>query len=280
MTTMLDKVAVAGDITQAIDRTGCWACALTIIGGTSETAVKLQSCDTADGTFEDFKELISSSEASAEQYKGFVVDLFGAKKFIKVVGATMATAVFGDCDHDVKKITVKAGEIPSGADLENNKAVTIDVSAYTEPVVVNPTSGKDGMKKTTVTLDNIPSGGEVEANKTATIDVSQYTEPVEITPTSPNDSMAKATITLSNIPSGGGGYNFYGWSHLDLEEGTSVCFTLTETPTTSNKSYPNGYVLENPAGEPKAITAVGSNEITVDNVVYIRDSTWDFSLTV
>lgn len=45
------------------------------------------------------------------------------------------------------------------ADLENNKAVTIDVSTYTEPVEVTPTEGKDGMKKATVTLDNIPSGG-------------------------------------------------------------------------------------------------------------------------
>lgn len=156
MTTMLDKVAVAGDITQAIVRTGCWACALTIIGGTSGTAVKLQSCDTADGTFEDFKELIPSSEASAEQYKGFVVDLFGAKKFVKVTGAKLATAVFGDCDHDVKKIAIKAGEVPSEADLENSKSVTVDVSDYTEPIEVVPTEGKDGMKKVVITLSNIP----------------------------------------------------------------------------------------------------------------------------
>lgn len=45
-----------------------------------------------------------------------------------------------------------------GADLDNNVAETIDVSTYTEPVVINPTSGKDGMKKATVTLSNIPSG--------------------------------------------------------------------------------------------------------------------------
>lgn len=44
-----------------------------------------------------------------------------------------------------------------GADLENNKAATINVSTYTEPVVINPTSGKDGMKKATITLSNIPS---------------------------------------------------------------------------------------------------------------------------
>lgn len=44
--------------------------------------------------------------------------------------------------------------------LESNKAQTIDVSTYTEPVEITPTSGKDGMEKTTVTLSNIPSVGE------------------------------------------------------------------------------------------------------------------------
>lgn len=48
------------------------------------------------------------------------------------------------------------GEIveTGGADLDENKAVSIDVSTYTEPVVVNPTAGKDGMKKATITLTN------------------------------------------------------------------------------------------------------------------------------
>jgi hypothetical protein len=163
MKTMLDKCAVAGDITQAIDRRGAWTCAIVIAGGTESTAVKLQSCDTADGSFSDFKTLIPASEAAADQYKGFVVDLDGAKKFIKVTGATMATCVLGDCDVDVKQVAIKAGEIPSGADLENNKTATIDVSAYTEPVEIEPTAGKDGMKKATVTLSNIPSpsGGSV-----------------------------------------------------------------------------------------------------------------------
>lgn len=163
MTTMLDKVAVAGDITQALDRRGVWTVAITVIGGTESTAVKLQSCETADGSFTDFKELISASDATADQYEGFVVDLHGAGKFIKVVGATMATAVFGDCDYDVKEVAIKAGEIPSGADLENNKTATIDVSTYTEPVEITPTAGKDGMKKATVTLSNIPSGGGATA---------------------------------------------------------------------------------------------------------------------
>lgn len=42
--------------------------------------------------------------------------------------------------------------------LEPNKAATIDVSQYTEPVVITPTEGKDGMEQTTVTLSNITSG--------------------------------------------------------------------------------------------------------------------------
>lgn len=160
MKTMLDKCAVAGDITQAIDRRGAWSCAVTVIGGTENTAVKLQSADSADGEFTDFKTLISADEAEADQYKGFVLDLSGAGNFIKIVGATMATCVLGDCDHDVKTVAIKAGEIPSGADLEDNKTATIDVSTYTEPVEIEPTEGKDGMKKATVTLSNIPSGAQ------------------------------------------------------------------------------------------------------------------------
>ena len=44
-------------------------------------------------------------------------------------------------------------ETGGAADLDENKAVSIDVSMYTEPVVVNPTSGKDGMKKSNYNLD-------------------------------------------------------------------------------------------------------------------------------
>ena len=49
-----------------------------------------------------------------------------------------------------------------GADLDENKTATIDVSTYTEPVEITPTSGKDGMAKATITLSNIPVGSDVE----------------------------------------------------------------------------------------------------------------------
>lgn len=196
MKTMLDKIVIAGDITQAIDRCGAWTCAIVVMGGSSDTAVKLQSCDTENGTYTDFKTLISADEASADQYKCFVLDLSGAGKFIKVIGATMATAVLGDCDHDVKKIAIKAGEIPSGADLEDNKTVTIDASTYTEAVEVEPSDDYDGMKKATVTVSNIPT---IEATKEVTIDASTYTEPIEIEPTEGKDGVAKVIVTLTGL---------------------------------------------------------------------------------
>ena len=198
MKTMLDKVAVAGDITQAIDRRGAWTCALVIIGGTDGTAVKLQSCGTAAGSFSDFKTLVSAADADADQYLGFVVDLDGAGKFIKVTGAKMATCVLGDCEADVKHMAITAGEVPETYSLQDNKTATIDASTYTEPVEITPASGKDAMKKATVTVSNIPV---IEATKEVTIDATAYTEPVEITPTEGSDGIAKVIVTVSNIPS-------------------------------------------------------------------------------
>ena len=72
-----------------------------------------------------------------------------------------------DVNGDIKMLKLGANkedawqniaEQGASAKLDNNKTATIDVSTYTEPVVITPTSGKDGMKKATVTLSNIPSG--------------------------------------------------------------------------------------------------------------------------
>ena len=52
--------------------------------------------------------------------------------------------------------TIDENSGSGGADLEDNKTATIDVSTYTEPVEIEPSEGKDGMKKTTVSLENIP----------------------------------------------------------------------------------------------------------------------------
>ena len=60
--------------------------------------------------------------------------------------------------QEITSLEVNGSAISTSADLDDNKAATINVSTYTEPVEVTPTSGKDGMKKATITLSNIPSG--------------------------------------------------------------------------------------------------------------------------
>ena len=47
--------------------------------------------------------------------------------------------------------------------VQENKAVTVDVGEYTEPVEILPPEGKVAMEKVTLTLDNIPSGGSATA---------------------------------------------------------------------------------------------------------------------
>lgn len=73
--------------------------------------------------------------------------------FRQEVDGTIKELKIGSNKEDAYENIIEQG----GKKLDNNKAVTINVSTYTEPVVVTPTSGKDGMKKATITLSNIPS---------------------------------------------------------------------------------------------------------------------------
>lgn len=147
-----------GDITQAQNRLGINSALICIRGGTASTAIKLQHCDTSNGSYTDYVELVSSAKASSDTMAGVFVDLTGAKKYLKVSGAVAADVIFGDCDFNPKDIQTIG--TPSGGgdvELEDNKAATINVSTYTVPVEITPTEGKDGMKKATITLSNIPS---------------------------------------------------------------------------------------------------------------------------
>lgn len=60
-----------------------------------------------------------------------------------------------DCPEDF--IGKTFAEATAGGDVQTNKAATIDVSAYTEPIVIKPDTDYESMQKTTVTLSNIPS---------------------------------------------------------------------------------------------------------------------------
>ena len=60
--------------------------------------------------------------------------------------------------QQLTSVEINGTIVSSSADLEDNKTTTINVSTYTQPVEVMPTSGKEGMKKATITLSNIPGG--------------------------------------------------------------------------------------------------------------------------
>lgn len=62
-----------------------------------------------------------------------------------------------DCPEELQGKTF--AEATAGGDVQTNKAATIDVSAYTEPVVIKPDTDYESMQKITVTLSNIPAAG-------------------------------------------------------------------------------------------------------------------------
>ena len=76
-------------------------------------------------------------------------------------------------------------------ELESNRAETIDVSSYTAPVEITPSSPYPGMEKATVSRTG--SRG-IESDKAA--ELTSNGEHV-ITPSSGNDGMAKATVTVA-----------------------------------------------------------------------------------
>lgn len=163
----------AGDITSAQNRIGINTALVMVKGGTVGTAIKVVTCSTSDGVFTDYAVLETSG--TADLVKSYFVDITGADKFIKVTGALFADVVFADCNFDPKGI-VATGTVPVVADLENNHAQTIDVSTYTGPVEVTPTSPKTGMKEATITLSNIPvAGATLYAWKDASNNIA-YTE--------------------------------------------------------------------------------------------------------
>ena len=100
-----------------------------------------------------------------------------------------------NCPEDLTGKTFAEATSGGGdVELEDNKSAAINVTAYTSPVVVNPTEGKDAMKKVTVTLTNIPvPGATLRAWKHDTDVV--YT--VTATPTTSSEAYVPAATGLS-----------------------------------------------------------------------------------
>ena len=195
-----------------------------------------------------------------------------------------------DVDGTIKELKIGSNkedawaniaEQGASAKLDNNKTKTIDVSTYTEPVEVLPTSGKDGMKKATITLSNIPSGADLDDNKAYTINVSTYTTPVVVNPTSGKDGMKKATITLSNIPSPGGSSKLYAW--YGALHTITTYYTKTESPEVNDKGYSGEIALKNfMSASGDTITEVdlisNPKTITIGGKVYARTSNYDITI--
>ena len=63
-----------------------------------------------------------------------------------------------DCPEEFQGKTFEEATT-GGSDIQTNKAATVDVSAYTEPVEIKPDTDYTATKKVTLTLTNIPAVG-------------------------------------------------------------------------------------------------------------------------
>lgn len=95
----LNQIKYGADLTTATEKKGDSG-AFIVIGGTAATAIKLQHCDTSDGTYEDFATLVAGADAGSDTNECVELDVSGAKKYLKVTGATTAVVVFGDLRFD------------------------------------------------------------------------------------------------------------------------------------------------------------------------------------
>lgn len=93
---ILDQYKYQKTAGTAFDRTGFNTGIFIAIGGTASTAIKVQTCATSDGTFTDLATIVASTDAGVTTDVGVAVDLSGAKKYVKVTGATTASCVLGD----------------------------------------------------------------------------------------------------------------------------------------------------------------------------------------
>lgn len=64
-----------------------------------------------------------------------------------------------DCPEEFLGKTFAEATAGGDTKISTNTAAEIDVSAYTEPVVIEPAEGYDATKKVTVELQNIPQAG-------------------------------------------------------------------------------------------------------------------------
>lgn len=99
-----------------------------------------------------------------------------------------------DCPAEFLGKTFAEATAGGDSKISTNTDKTIDVSAYTEPVVVEPAEGYDATKKVTVALDNIPVAGTTLSAWKNTDDV-VYTKTAQ--PTTSDKALVPAASGLS-----------------------------------------------------------------------------------
>ena len=99
-----------------------------------------------------------------------------------------------DCPDELQGKTFDEATTGGDAKISTNTDAEIDVSAYTEPVVIEPAEGYDATKKVTVELKNIPVASvTLTAWKADTAVI--YTKTA--TPTTSDKALVPATTGLS-----------------------------------------------------------------------------------
>lgn len=97
----IEQVKYIDDIkTAGVSHIGYDSAMFIVIGGTDDTAIKVQHCDTLSGVYSDFATIVASADADSSTNEGVTLDISGAKAYLKVTGATTAVAVFGDAKKD------------------------------------------------------------------------------------------------------------------------------------------------------------------------------------
>lgn len=184
------------------------------------------------------------------------LNVTGAGKILKMKvngkGVDVVTDITKNDDDEITAISINgtSQEIAGGgsSDIEENKEATIDVSAYTEPVEIVPTEGKDGMAKCTVTLSNIPAaGGTAYAWNTVGSNTNgwMYTN-FDVAPDTEEEWFSKLILDISQT------------GLLDKIHPTGMPYTYTKTDD-------NTFVLVNPNAENYTLTCtrVSNADVTL-----------------
>lgn len=168
-----------------------------------------------------------------------------------------------DCPEELQGRTF--AEATAGGDVQTNKASTIDVSAYTEPVVIKPDTDYESMKKNTVTLSNIPQ-----------VKTEIALEATENTTYTPEEGKVYNSVVV-NVPVGA--TKLYAWVRGTGSSAYCV-YTTTAQPTTEDKcTYAGGTPVSLVSAQITAVAEDFSTITAIGGSICPRNSTYDIDLT-